>query len=245
MKLDKIVYEVREALNAISDDRRVDTRYIAQVVSLYRADLIRKLLTRRTCITTLGMQQHIPMEVETVSRSIFPGLELPCVILRTTEKVPKLIYEGAGYKWYAVRTADVRKDTIETISWARVPYLTFEFNTVYSFLAPGVAASDGSMPPLFDSTDELSNYYMYVISKDNFDLKYLIVSGIFENPLEADPDLEEFPLNASEWSAIKPNVINAIVNKPGEDPLNNSEPDDGRRLQGLQQAVNPQREEQQ
>lgn len=223
MQKDKIIYEVREQLGAISDDRFVDDRYILHVVNRFRNDLIRKLVARKPYYNTLGMEQSIPMLMERTTKFIFPGLDSSCDILRSAEPVPKLIYEAAGSRWVRTTTADITYRPIELIDLARVGYITFEFNTLFSFLGPGKSVQQDTI----ERIDE--GYYVYVISRDRNDLKYLILTGLFEDP-EAINEEEglDYPIKDSDMAAIMPSVINYIANRPPEDPLNNSEKDEAR-----------------
>ncbi len=134
-----------------------------------------------------------------------PNCPLNCSILRATTPLPRLVYTGTLGNWFSIRPVDIVHRAFELTTYERAGYLTFEFNVGYGFLN--------------------SDYYIYLLFKDNLDLGCAMVTGIFENPLEVNPDLTEYPLDASIWNEMKPYVIDYIRNKPELDPVNNSEPD--------------------
>ena len=220
MELNKLIYEVKEQLGAMSDDRFVDDRYIVNTINIFRADLLRKMLSRKPYYNTIGFQQHVPLVTNPVTKSVFPGIDIPCKIVRAASPIEALIYEGPNDTWFSVSSLNVLGDTIETISIERARDLTFEFNTVYSFLGLGMEA------------DTIADkYYLYILAKDNLDLEQVILSGVFEDPLAVDPDLTNYPIKASDWSTIRGPVAQYIMNKPADDPINNSEPDEAKTAQ--------------
>jgi len=221
--LDKLVYEVRKQVGAISDDRYLDARYITYLIGKYRADLLRKKLSRQPYYETTGAVQYQPLELVPVSKSVFPQLDLSCKVLRSKKPVSKLLYEEPNSNWFRVVTADITRNTIETISVHRAPYLSFEFDVAYSFLAAGKEAD----PDGIEKIDE--DYYLYVIAKDSMELRFAIVVGVFEDPYDVNPDMDDYPIKMSDWAIISPEVVNYILGKVPPDPLNNSEPDEGGR----------------
>lgn len=211
MDYDKLIYDIKESVSAISDDRHLDDRYIKFLVDNARADLIRKKLAKNPSYTTLALEQNVDVHLESVSRSIFKGLDLDCKVLRSTEPMPKLIYEGSLSNYFKVRSPDILKTLIERIDIARVNFVVFEFPVVYCVL-------------------DFEYYLYFLVPNNGQELRYAVLTGVFENPEDAVPDGEElidYPLSASDWNIIKPLVINTIMSRPPEDPRNNSEPDYG------------------
>ena len=67
---------------------------------------------------------------------------------------------------------------------------------------------------------------MYFVSKDNHqELKYGIITGIFETPSDVEDGLTEYPLPEFMWGTIKDKIVDELKSRPHEDPINNSEPD--------------------
>jgi hypothetical protein len=207
MNVDRIIYLVREKTGSISDDRWVSDRLILEYVGMARATFIRNLVSRKAYFNTTGLSQVYEVNVETVSRSVMPTCPMYCEIMRSTDKIPKLVYEGTLGNWYDVKPVDVIGKPFELIEPEKAACVTFEFNVVYTFL--------------------YSDYYLYFLSKDNLELKCAIVSGIFEDPLEVDPDLTDYPMNKDIWDGIFDDVVANVMKRIPEDPVNNSEPDLG------------------
>lgn len=206
MELLKLVADVRESISAISDDRRIDDRYIEHLINVGRADFIKKLLSSRPGYDTINLEQNYHAHIESASRSIFPGVDLSCSVLKSTAPIPSMITSDVLAQSFRVRTADILQDTIEAISAERANNITFEFTTTYAFLD--------------------YEHYLFLISKDNHqELKYAVVTGIFEDPKDVDPDLTDYPLSGFMWPSIKENIVAQLLRRPPEDPINNSEPD--------------------
>jgi len=206
MNLDKLVYDIKEAVSAISDDRYLDERYITHLINQGRAEFIKKLLSNRPGYNAINLEQHYHVNVISTSRSIFPGLTISCKILRSENPVPKLIDSDMLSRSFRVRTADILKDTIEVITPERANMITFEFPVMYAFLD--------------------YEHYLYLISPNNHqELRYAVVSGIFEDPTEVDDSLTDYPLSEFMWPTIKNNIIAQLLSTPMRDPYNNSEAD--------------------
>jgi hypothetical protein len=219
MNVDKIIYLVREQVGAISDDRWISDRLILEYVSMERAAFIRNLVSRKPYFNPTGLTQDVLVNVIAVSRSVMPACPMYCQIMRSTEKIPRLVYEGTLGNWYDVKPADVIGKPFEVIEPERAACVTFEFDVVYAFLN--------------------SDYYLYLMAKDNCELKCAVFTGIFQDPLEADPNLTEYPMNSDIWDSIFPAVVDKVFRRRKEDPVNNSEPDYNDR----QEATRPAKEE--
>jgi len=76
------------------------------------------------------------------------------------------------------------------------------------------------------------------------DLEQVVLSGIFENPLEVDPNLDNYPIKYSDWAIIRQPIVDYIANKPQDDPLNNSERDESQNPQRVAPAQTSQTEPQ-
>lgn len=206
MNVDKIVYEVIEAVNAVSDDRHVDKRLVQHKIDSVRADVLRKQLSAKTHYSNQGVTQKVQIDLSSQDRSVLPSLPLGCKILKSVEPIPKLISENVLGNYFNVTSVDVLRNDIEMIDPERARTIHFEFPVVYAFLG--------------------TDYHVYVIAYNNEQaLRTAVIEGIFESPFEVDPTLTEYPLKSSDWEAIKPIIVQQIINRPPDDPLNNSEPD--------------------
>jgi hypothetical protein len=206
MNLDKLIFDVKERMSAMSDDRRIDKRYVTHLIGVARADYLRQLLSKRPGHNTLNLEQDHEITITTPNRSIFTGLTLAGTVMRSTSVIPKVINPNAMASYYKIRTADVLKNTIELVDYERAMNLTFEFDAVYAFMD--------------------SDQHMYFLMKNNHqELKYAIVTSIFEDPIAADATLTDYPISPDSWTYILPKVIEALAGRPMEDPINNSEAD--------------------
>jgi len=206
MELEKLIYDVRESLSTISDDRRIDDRYIEHLINVGRESFIKKLLSTRPSYNTINLEQNWHANIESVSKSIFPGVVMSCKVLRSTAPIPSMITSDVLAQQFRVRTADITMDTIEVISAERANKVTFEFNVVYAFLD--------------------YEHYLYFLSKDGHqELKYAVVTGIFNDPKDVEDPLTDYPISGFMWEPIKNNILALLNSRPIEDPINNSEPD--------------------
>ena len=206
MDIEKLIYDVREGLNAISDDRFIDERLIVHTVDTVRATYLRKLYARSVGITSLTSEQSYPVSLETVDRSLIPGLPLNCNILRSVEVIPTLLYPRALGHWFSVSTADVIAANIDIINHTQAQFATFEFPVTKAFMH----ADD----------------HLYLLQPDGgLDVQAVLVVGVFNVPLDVVPELTEYPLGHDDWAVIRQLVIDSLMNKPPKDVINNSEED--------------------
>lgn len=205
MEKSKVVYDIREVLNAISDDRYISDRYILHLVGNARASVLRKMVGKKISFNPVGLQQNIRVPMSKKPKSLTNDLTVHCTVLSNTSKLPKLINYNTYGVWYKIRTIDPTMNTVEIIEPYRVSFLTWEFNVPYGFIDV-----DGEM---------------YFLTKDNNqNVTDLILTGIFDDPLEADPDLTDYPMDSTVWDPVKKEVLKYLLNRPADDPLNNSEP---------------------
>ena len=223
MDAQKLIYDIRERVGAISDDRRIDDRYIKYQILNARNALIRKLMSRNINFNPYGLTQDHHIKLAPASRSLSSGIIMDCQILRSIDKIPELVYASTYGNWMKVRTIDVLKNTIEVIETARAPWVTFEFPVVYAFL---------------------DNGYLYFAAPDgDTSLKNAVLSGVFKDPDAIDkngdgnPDKDgDIPITDDILGPVMNMAVDIILRRVKEDPLNNSEPDYDRQ-------PNPRREE--
>lgn len=206
MDIDKLIYDIIEKIPALSDDRDVSERLILHHIGIARAAYIRTMLGKRIGAITTGIEQSIPVSVETVSRSTVQEIPIACKVQRTVNSLPKLIHEASLGPFFRVHTIDILRNTIEVIDPSRVASVYFEFPAVYAFLH--------------------NDYRVYFIEPNNgHNIENAVITGVFEDPFEVNPALIDYPLKAYMWDEIKPKVVDSILTLAQRDPLNNSEQD--------------------
>jgi hypothetical protein len=213
MNKEKMVYYIREAASANSDDRYIDERLILHATDIVRGEMLSKYLARRPGASASNYITNYEVKLEPVTRSRSTQLPLNCLVLRSTEKVPQLLNTETLGSWFEVEPVDILGFRFDKITEANAKHTTFEFN----------------VPKAFISTDE----YLYVLTPNNtLDLSTVMVIGVFSFPSEVNPDNEDYPLTPDLFSQMKPKIVAELLNKPMEDILNNSEKDESQAKQG-------------
>lgn len=217
MKKNELIYDVRERLNAISDDRNIDDRLIWYHIKNARAFLLRRLMSRDISFSAYGLNQDHYVKLEPASRSLISGITTDCKVLRSANKLPEFIYVNTYGAWLKVRTIDVLNNTVELIESARAPWVTFEFPIVYAFI---------------------DNGYLYVMApKNDMSIEQVVITGVFKNPEEVDSDgdgvadnPDDIPITSDVYMPLMDIVVKELMPRIAEDPVNNSEPDYGRTI---------------
>lgn len=168
MKLDKIIYDVREGLNQFSDDSEIDDRYIIYLYNIKRSKYLRQELNNFNRTFPLSVQQKICMEMEEVSIDEC-NQDLECEkILKSVKPLPKTLELHTKSSLVNIKPTNkvsvpfsyINKERLSMIDGA--PYS----KSIYSFL---------------DSDNHL---YIYSKGEEYKFIECLSVSGIFEDPLE-------------------------------------------------------------
>lgn len=223
MTLDKLVYDIREALKEYSDDSELDNRYIEYLWALKRAKYIRQDLDRfgRNFNTTILQSFCSPLEEVSTQEC---GLDLTCdKILRTTLPIPTLLQLSTKNSLYRVSPADKLSEKFTVI----------ERNRAYS-----------SKDSLFDYTKAFlhDDDRLYLFNKSGVYLMDCIsITGVFEDPLELqnykdccdcedsnvcyDPYNDTYPISPQMIDPIRSEIIKelAATDVRLEDKQNNAE----------------------
>jgi hypothetical protein len=124
--------------------------------------------------------------------------------------------------YYKVRSADILNSTFKIIEPERASHVVFEYPVVYTFLD--------------------FNYYLYFILPGNHqELRYAVLSGVFQDPKEVDPSIEDYPISPFMWKYMREDVLSNLRRVGYRDPLNNSEfdygqPDNDRRKKDTEEV---------
>lgn len=170
MVLNKLIYDVRESLNQTGDDTELSDEYIAYLIGIYRAELLKQELNNFQRIANVINIQSFCLEMEEVSR-FDCGIDFDCgTVLRSKQQLPSLIKTHIGTSLTTVRPVDRMSKSFTYIDETRVAFLgNSKFGkSVYYFIG--------------------SDLHIYLVSKSDTHkmIKCINVSGIFADPLELE-----------------------------------------------------------
>jgi len=194
MKKTKLIYDVREAVRAYSNDAKITNAYILHLIDTVRAKYIRQQQRKNPGESKLGFTQTLLMATELVDRSYLPSITVGTTILRTVKALPTLI--GKTFlKDVVVRPVDKISVEIEYMDKVRATIASIP-NFIFAYL-------DDDM-------------HMYFVQKHDSVHKYLqnvAISAILETPEDIvsinnlDTDLVEYPLTEAMWTLMKPELL--------------------------------------
>lgn len=227
MIVEKLVYDVREALKKYSDDSELDDRRIIYLYDVKRAKYIRQAINNTMRPIDISVKQNLCLSLEVVS-ALECGLDIGCKeLVRTTRPIPTPLQLHD-------RTAITRVGPIDRIG-KRFNFITRDRavnvvnapypNAIYAFL----------------HTDD----HIYFVSgnKNTNLLSCVSVEGVFEHPLDlvnystccgcddAQPCFDlltsDYPIQPHYIDIIRTEIIEELANldKIQEDQVNNSTDD--------------------
>lgn len=169
MKLDKLIYDVREALKKYSDDSELSDRYIVHLYNIKRAKYLRQDLNNYQRTSDNSIKQTFCLDLELVGNNEC-GVSIECdKLLRTTQPIPTPIELHTKVALNSVKPTNRTSVPFNFLSKRRTAYLdgaSFQ-RAIYSFL------------------DEDGYIYVTAGSGDAFKLlNCLTITGVFEDPLE-------------------------------------------------------------
>ena len=197
MNKSKLIYDIKEAVRAYSNDAKITNAYIQQLIDTVRAKYIRQHQRKNPGESKLGFTQTLLMATELVDRSYLPATAVGVTILRTVKEVPKLI--GKTFlKDITVRPIDRISMEIEYMDKFRA-ILGNSSNFIFAYL-----------------DDDMHMYFVNKQDSLHKQLKNVAISAILETPEDIvsinnlDEDLEEYPLLESMWTLMKPEVLDYV-----------------------------------
>ncbi len=168
MEFNKIIYDVRESLNLTSDDANISDEYIAYLISVYRAELLKQELNNGQRIANVMNVQSFCLEMEEVS-AFDCGIDFDCeTVLRSKQALPSLIKTHIGTSLTTVRPVDKKSKPFTYIEESRIAYLQ------HSKFGKSIYYTIGN------------DLHLYLYSKSDVHklIKCTNVSGLFADPLE-------------------------------------------------------------
>jgi DNA-directed RNA polymerase subunit K/omega len=165
-KVNELVYDIREAINAFSDDYEIDDRYILYLYDIKRAKYLRQDVNNFQKTIDNSIKQTLCLAMEEVSVNEC-SVDYSCGnILRSKQKLPKPIESHTKVAISKVKPVNrigipfsfIEKDRAPFIENAPFP------NAIYAFI-------------------DVDNYiYAYSKSEDYKLLDCITVTGVFEDP---------------------------------------------------------------
>ena len=224
MKLNKIIYDVRESLKLYTDDGEISNRYITYLLGIKRSKYLRQDLNNYQHTTDLSTTQTLCLGLEVISANQC-GLSLECdTILRTKRPIPQPIE-------LHVKTSITNVRPTNRIS---IPFnFTTKEKAIYSKHSPFNKA-------IFAFLDNDKRIYLLSEMNTLNLLECITITGIFEDPLDLinytnccdcnespscfDEDTVEYPLQPHYIDLIKAEIVNELAVKMNikEDKENDS-----------------------
>lgn len=199
MTLNEIIYDIREKLKMNSDDIDISDEYLAHLINIKRALLVKQRYTKFTKTIPEETKQIICLTLEEVS--VIEGESCSGTILRSVEKLPTLMQLDNKPALIGVRTYDLRNIPINVVSIERFPYLGYN-----RWLSN----------QLFVALDSDSKIYFFSGNDQHKFLENVKVVAIFENPEEADVMSCDTSVTDCEYFdkeyTVEPHMVHDIVN---------------------------------
>lgn len=212
MRLDKLTYDVREAVRQYSDDSEISDRYIHYLYGIKRGKYLRQALNNYQRTFDNSILQSFCIELEEVNVNEC-GITIECsTLLRTVTPIPKPLELHTKVAISNVKPTNRLAIPFNFISKKRAAFVADSFfqTSIYSFLD-----DDG---------------YIYVTSPSFNEYKLLnclTITGVFEDPLElanysnccgCDDPAPCFDMTTTDYP-LQPHNIDLIKNEIVQDLL--------------------------
>lgn len=223
-KVNEIIYDVREALNAFSDDYEVDDRYILYLYDIKRAKYLRQDINNYQKTIDNSVKQTICLGMEEVDGNEC-SIDYSCgTILRSKQSIPRPIEAHTKVAITKVKPVTRIGVPFSFISKDKAPFIeNSPFpNALYAFL-------------------DVDNYiYVYSKSESYKLLDCITVTGVFEDPTSLstystccnceessacfDINESDYPLQPHYIDVIREEIIKDLIRSMQipEDKVNNS-----------------------
>lgn len=202
MRKDKIIYDVKEAVRAYSKDAKITESYVLHLVNVTRAEYIRQTQRKNPGEDKVSYTQTLFLELEVVDRSYLPSLPTDTTILRTVKVIPKIVGKEV-LKNMDIRSIDRISQEIEFMDKSRAIYGAAP-NFIFAFL-----------------DDDFRIYFIKQEDNTHKLMENVAVTVILEEPdaitdiNELDTQLVEYPMPASLWSRMKPDILQQVYKTMG------------------------------
>ena len=215
MKLDKLVYDIRERLSQYQDDSNITNEYITYLIGIYREKILKNELNNYQMIVSPMVIQSFCLELEEVS-AYDCGIDFNCEkILRTKRPIPKPIKSHIGPAITSVKPVSKMARSFSLVEKEGLPYfMNGKYNTgIYYYL-------DNDMHIYFISKQEtlklMECVYVSGVFSDPFELvDYTDECACnVDNPTTCFNELEmDYPITGDHIADIANLVIEVLINK--------------------------------
>jgi len=215
MKLEEIIYDVRESLKAYTDDSEISNEYIIYLYGIKRSKYLRQELNnyQRTVDNSITQTFCLPLEEVSANEC---GLTTNCeTILRTKVKIPQPLELHL-------------KSAIISVKPTKRTSIPFNFVPKQKAIYSEYSSFNNSIFAFLDN-----DRYIYLKSEnENLNmLECITITGIFENPLELmnytnccncpsnstipcfDEMTSNYPLQPHYIDLIKNEIVNELIQK--------------------------------
>lgn len=211
MTLNKIIYDVREALKRYADDSEITNRYITYLYGIKRAKYLRQDLNNYQRTTDVSVTQTLCLELEEVSVNQC-GLDLDCeTVLRTVKSIPKPLELHIKSAITSVKPTNRLSVPFNFTTKSKIIYSKFSpFNKgIYAFL-----------------DNDLHIYLVSELNTLNL-LDCITVTGVFEDPIDLlnysnccgcndstpcfNEETTDYPLQPHYIDLIKGEIVNELA----------------------------------
>lgn len=210
MTLEKLVFDVREALKITSDDSELSNRYIEYLIATYRSTFLKQELDKfgRKFNNTILQSYCVPIELISSDEC---SVDVNCdKIARTVSKIPTLLQMTT-------------RDSISRVAPSN------RLSKPFTLIDRNRAAFSGSS--IFKTTKAFlhDDGHIYFVSPDSiYHFDNVTVTGVFEDPLELsnyfkccdcdesdenlsyNPYLEDYPLSAHLITPVRQAIIKEL-----------------------------------
>jgi hypothetical protein len=203
--LREIIYDVRELVNAYSDDSKLVDEHIAFMINNMRNTLLKQQMSNIRRVIPKEALQTISLSLE-VDDNCFDDIK----VLKSTIAIPATLDNTGRSDLHKIHPPSSRfAKNINTIDYSRLPFISAQpFNELQ----------------LFVSVDQYSNLVVYNSKDKHLMLENIQVEGLFTNPEEAyalsvnkqdgvDFMDTPYPINSSLISPLKSQVMQELIMK--------------------------------
>jgi hypothetical protein len=219
LTLNQIRFQLRQTINAYSDDIDLDYRLLDAYIQNKRVKWFVNTYNKFTStIPSVYYQTISCLEVELVDSSECCDELTGCYVLRSVEQIPQIMSLSDGEVIARVSGLGIDNKSYNIISQFRIPYWG---NSRYNQTAIGVT---------------YINNYLYLFSKDPIyypQIEKVTLRAVFRNPMEAGrfiscagtpcwSEEDPYPLEERLWEWMKQDILASDLNLKLKVPRDNS-----------------------